>query len=190
MDAGGLELMKRLLLVLVIFLFATAGHSLLVLQSPLGLPQNSGTGWASPSAGNCKCHLFNALAMAEVSDVRLYVGTAGSAGTAEIGIYSYDGNTLYFDSGATNFDVSSTGYQTITNTAGTVAVPEGNFWICFSADSSTTGYQMSSSNVSGAESVTNYQATVTCTSGNIPATISPSGAFSTDDQPAVTIVDF
>ena len=180
--------MRQLLLTLMI-LFAVPTFGAVILQMPNGTMADI-DGVASPASGNCSCQAVTALAMTEIDAIRIYVDTASSAGVEEIGIYSFDGATQYFED-VDEFDATSTGVQDLTNDAGfqDTAIADGTYWVCFSADASTTGYVLASSQPPTAQALTAYQATVTCTSGNLPATISPSGAWTANGTLTVLFTD-
>jgi len=179
--------MKKLALVLIALLVAVPSWGATVLQIPNGGADVS-TGFVGPGSGDCICQAVTLLAMTEINKVRFYTGTGGGgSGVEEVGVYSFDGQTQYFED-VDDWDASATGYETLTNDAGfqDTAVPEGTVWVCFSADASTTGYSLAMSTHTSTKQLTSYHDTITCTSGNLPATFSPSGAWT--DNGTVTVV--
>jgi len=129
---------------------------------------------ASPIADTCLCMIALTTAMDEISHVRVRLNGGSTDSVEEIGVYSYDGLTKYFD-GAIS-DVTGNDVKEVTNTLGTVAVPQGNVWICIAKDSTSAGWTMARS-ADAVLTLDNYRHTETCTGGLVPDTITPSGAY-------------
>jgi hypothetical protein len=183
--------MKKTILALVaVVILAAPAWSAVEFQVPTGGAEAT-TGFVGPGDGDCICQAVTLLAMDEIDTIRFYTGTGGGgAGVEEVGVYSYDGQTQYFED-VDDWDADATGYETLTNDGGfqDTAVPEGTVWVCFSADADTTGYSLAMATSSTTDELTSYHATVTCTSGNLPATISPSGSWTNNGTVVVVFGD-
>jgi hypothetical protein len=153
---------------------------------PLNLLTTVDNDGANPIADTCLCNLVLTIAMDEISHIGVWVGGGSVDGVEEIGVYSLDGQTKYFD-GAFG-DVTIDGRIQIANTLGTIEVPQSNVWICVAKDSTSAGWVMPRAN-NAVLTIDNYRHTETCTDGLVPDTITPSGSYNNSRRTLYVLED-
>jgi len=158
-----------------------------VIVNPLNMLFTKANDGAAPITDTCLCMLALVTAMDEISHVGVRLNGGSTDSVEEIGVYSYDGATKYFDGAITN--VVGNDRKQVANTLGTVAVPQGNVWICVAKDSTSAGWTMARAN-DAVLSLDNYRHTETCTDGLVPDTLTSStGAYNNNRKTLFILED-
>lgn len=159
---------------------------------PYGTPSAGGDA-PSPADGQCRCMEFqlqNSL-VGGADRVTVQTDTAvDNDDTVEIGIYSQDGQTQYFE-GVIPAGTGGATVVSMTNTITAARMSAGKYLLCQSfdngADADPTYDLRSNTNASNWNRA--RFADVTCTGGEMPATVSPSLAWGGTELPAFQISD-
>ena len=156
------------------------------ISMPMGSFENATAVGASviPAANHCDCQLFTLpYTIEEIDGVRIRVVNTDVDDDAEVGIYSKDGATQYFED---DFVVTSGGNKlTVNEIDPAPEMPPGEYWICLSTDlAASVQWTVSRDNsaVTGNHGAIAHNQT-DCTSGELPATLTnSSGTYSSSQE--------
>lgn len=161
-----------------------------VWQSFVTMPFGAkGGGQVGGSANECQCVVGSLNGwIADLNNIEVEVTTADgtTTGTSSIGIYSIDGQTQYFASGAITTAFQSTGDKTIANTITTPSsIPPGDSaLICLAVSTNATDLRLRSVRDSGAGAMKVAAFTTTgsgCNAGAVAATLTPTLTYAATD---------
>lgn len=146
-----------------------------------------GNSVAAAADEQCRCYKFPlSVGITDLDTVALEIQVADANDTGtEIGIYSSDGATRYFQAAIT---VTSATTVALTNTdAAPLTMLAGDYWFCWSRadDTNTDDYNIAG----GTMSIRTALHTETCTGGAMPTTLTPSVSFGTLTYPNFSLAD-
>ena len=154
---------------------------------PMGSFENATATAASviPAADHCDCQRFdNPFIIDEIDAVRIRIVNTDTNDAAEVGIYSNDGLTQYFED---DLVVTSGGNKLLANEIDPAPrMMPGQYWICLSTDGSGGSVLWTvardNSAVTGNHGAIAHNQT-DCTSGELPATLTnSSGTYSSSQE--------